>query len=304
MTTTDDIDTALLEPQPEIPRINTGSLTAEQIATYDREGYIVLPNLLSKEDLAPARQALCDKVSLIADQLFSEGLIKDKCETASFETRLVQLFKDLDEETFLRFGRSWRDPVAGYFHLIANPKIIDAVESLIGSEIFANPVYNARPKVPGVAAGAVPWHQDKSYWPNANWNPVITVWIPLVDTNLENGCLHVWPRTHKTKLVTYHAESHTGTAYTEIDLKEQADRNAVPLPMTAGSAILFNDRCIHSSTPNLSNHVRWSVDLRYQPTEQERMREYGVGFLARSRQHPERVAHVEDWLAGHDEHRG
>ena len=72
--------------------------------------------------------------------------------------------------------------------------------------------------------------------------------------------------------------------------------------MTAGSAILFNDRCIHSSTPNLSQGIRWSVDLRYQPTEQQRMREYGVGFLARSRKNPERVAHVEDWLAGNDEH--
>ena len=84
----------------------------------------------------------------------------------------------------------------------------------------------------------------------------------------------------------------------------QADRNAVCLPMTAGSAILFNDRCIHSSTPNLSNHVRWSVDLRYQPTEQMRMREYGIGFLARSRKYPERVARVDDWMAGNDEHAG
>ena len=302
MTTTDDIDTALIEAQPEMPKINTGSLTAEQIAQYDREGYLILPNLLTPEDLVPVKQALCDKVSGIADKLFADGLIKDKRENDPFETRLINLFKDLDEETFLKFGRSWRDPVAGYFHLISNPKILDAVESLIGCELFANPVYNARPKVPGVAAGAVPWHQDKSYWPNANWNPVITVWIPFVDTNLENGCLHVWPRTHKTKLVGYHAESHTGTGYTQIDLKEQADRNAVCLPMTAGSAILFNDRCIHSSTPNLSQGVRWSVDLRYQPTEQQRMREYGVGFLARSRQHPERVAHVEDWLAGNDEH--
>ena len=54
------------------------------------------------------------------------------------------------------------------YDLMSNPKILDAVESLIGGEIFANPVYNVRPKVPHVAAGAVPWHQDKSYWPEAN----------------------------------------------------------------------------------------------------------------------------------------
>ena len=72
---------------------------------------------------------------------------------------------------------------------------------------------------------------------------------------------------------------------------------AVLLPLEAGGAILFNDRCIHMSTPNQSNHVRWSVDLRYQPTDQDPMPQHGVGFLARSYQYPERVVTLEDWLA-------
>jgi ectoine hydroxylase-related dioxygenase (phytanoyl-CoA dioxygenase family) len=76
----------------------------------------------------------------------------------------------------------------------------------------------------------------------------------------------------------------------------------VALPVKAGSAVLFNDRLIHSSTPNLSDYVRWSVDLRYQPTDQDPMPQHGAGFLARSRLHPERVATLEDWLAGRPEH--
>jgi phytanoyl-CoA hydroxylase len=100
---------------------------------------------------------------------------------------------------------------------MSNLKILDAVESLIGGAIFANPVYNTRPKVPGVAAGAVPWHQDKSYWPDANANPVITVWIPLVDSTAENGCLQVWPRTQRERVLSYHNETSTDTGYTEID---------------------------------------------------------------------------------------
>jgi len=177
------------------------------------------------------------------------------------------------------------------------------VESLIGPEIFANPVYNVRPKVPKVAAGAVPWHQDKSYWPDANANPVITVWIPLVDATPVNGCLHIWPRTHKTRVMSYHQESHTGTGYFEIDAKdlERAKREAVALPVKAGTAILFNDRCVHMSTPNNSDHVRWSVDLRYQPTDQDPMPQHGAGFLARSARFPERVATLEDWMESRPE---
>ncbi|MEM7809216.1 MAG: phytanoyl-CoA dioxygenase family protein, partial [Planctomycetota bacterium] len=74
-------------------------------------------------------------------------------------------------------------------------------------------------------------------------------------------------------------------------------REAIPLPVPRGSLILFNDRNVHMSTPNKSDHVRWSVDLRYQPTDQDPMRSHGAGFLARSHERPEAVATLEDWLA-------
>lgn len=279
-----------------------GGLSSAQVDEYQREGFLVLPHLLDAADMAPARAAMEEKVSEIADDLYAAGLITDKREEEPFGTRLARLFDRLSDTEFLRYGRGWRDRKAGYYHLMANPKILDAVESLIGPELFANPVYNVRPKVPRVAAGAVPWHQDKSYWPGANANPVITVWIPLVDADLENGCLHIWPRTHNKQVLSWHAETHTGTGYTEIDDEHLKKVQAVPLPLEAGGAILFNDRCIHMSTPNNSTRVRWSVDLRYQPTDQDPMPEHGAGFLAHSRRHPERVATVEDWLAERPEH--
>jgi phytanoyl-CoA hydroxylase len=279
-----------------------GSLREEQIAHYEQEGFLVLPDLLNAEDLAPARASMTEKVSAIADQLFEEGLIRDKLEDRPFETRLAELFADLSDEDFLRSGRSWRDRLPGYYNLMANPKIVDAVQSLIGSEIFSNPVYNVRPKVPRVAAGAVPWHQDKSYWPDANANPVITVWIPLVDATLENGCLHIMPRTHKKRVLSFHTETYSGTGYTEIDQKHLKSGKIVPIPLRAGGAILFNDRCVHMSTPNNSRVVRWSVDLRYQPTDQDPMPQHGAGFLVRSERYPERVATLEDWLSEQPEH--
>jgi len=284
-----------------------GSLTEAQLSTYETEGYLVLHELLTPEELTPIHVSLGENVSAIADKLFDQGLITDKLENWPFETRLGGLFRGLSDHEFNRFGRSWRDRKPGFFHLMSNAKILDAVQSLIGPEIFSNPVYNVRPKVPKVAAGAVPWHQDKSYWPKANSNPVITVWIPLVDADLENGCLRIAPGTHKTKVLSYHAEQKTGTQYTEVDEnimeKTLSETEVVAIPVKAGSAILFNDRCLHMSTVNESeDRVRWSVDLRYQPTDQDPMLSYGSGFLARSHVHPERVAHLEDWLAERLEH--
>ena len=272
-------------------------LSTDQTTFYHAEGYLVLPGLLDDEDMAPARQAMMDKVEEIAVEMSSGREITDSHADAPFESRLALLFAGKTDEDFLRYGRSWRERRPGYYHLMANPKILDAVESLIGPEIFANPVYNTRPKVPGVAAGAVPWHQDKSYWPDANANPVITVWIPFVEANTVNGCLQIWPRTHKSRVLSYHNEARTGTAYTEIDDQHLTAIQALPLPVAAGDAILFNDRCVHMSTPNNSDHVRWSVDLRYQPTDQDPMPGLGAGFLARSHRFPEHTATLADWLA-------
>jgi ectoine hydroxylase-related dioxygenase (phytanoyl-CoA dioxygenase family) len=284
-------------------RNRSGSLTDEQVTFYDREGYLVLEQLLDQVDMLPVRLALSEKVSMIANELYADGLIADILEDHPFETRLADLFVGLTDEHFLRYGRGWRDRQAGCYDLMANAKIVDTIESLIGGEIFANPVYNVRPKVPGVAAGAVPWHQDKSYWPGANANPVITAWVALVDATHQNGCLQIMPRTHKKQVLAHHAETYSGTGYTEIDTKyTYKNKEVVALPVKAGSIILFNDRCIHMSTPNNSTVVRWSIDLRYQPTDQDPMPQHGIGFLARSRQHPERVATLEDWLAGRPEH--
>ena len=297
------------EPRYSLPdsKERMGSLTTEQVDFYNVEGYLVLPKLLDEDDLVPIKQALNDKVSEIAAQMISAGKLKNALEHESFQYRLAKMFEGLTDTDFLDFGRSWRDRHPGYFIFMSNPKILDAVESLIGPEIFSNPVYNTRPKVPKVAAGAVPWHQDRSYWPGANANPVITVWIPLVDANEVNGCLQIWPRTHNTELVQHHHETYSGTSYTEVDVEAESLKvfkkiNPVSLPIPAGGAILFNDRCIHMSTPNDSDHVRWSVDLRYQPTDQDPMPQHGTGFLCRSFQQPEHVATLEDWLAFRPEH--
>jgi phytanoyl-CoA hydroxylase len=281
-----------------------GSLTPEQLAFYDSEGYLVIPHLLDEQDMIPVREAISQKVDQIAADLLAAGLITDTYAGEVFETRLARLFEGLTDQDFHRFGRSWRDRLVGYYHLMANPKILDVMESLIGPEIFANPVYNTRPKVPKVAAGIVPWHQDKSYWPDANAAPVFTVWIPLVDSTHENGCLQVIPRTHKRRVLHHHHETYSGTGYEELDdiYVRPSQKEVVSLPIEAGGAIIFNDRFIHSSTANDSNHVRWSVDLRYQPIDQDPMQQHGTGFLARSRQRPECVATLEDWLAGKPEH--
>lgn len=283
-------------------RTQSGSLSGDQIRQYDDIGFIVLHELLDESDLNAVKSSMAQRVDEIADQLYEEGVIADKRDASPFETRLAEIFSGLPQEAFLRFGRSWRDRLPGYYDLMTNPKILDAIESLIGPEIYSSPVYNTRPKIPGVEAGAVPWHQDKSYWPDADAIPVLTAWVAISDATKENGCLNIWPGTHRLQVLSYHKESRTGTAYTQTDQKHLVHVKIQPLPVKAGSVIIFNDRVLHMSELNRSNGVRWSADLRYQPTDQDPMEQHGAGFLCRSRGKPDRIATLEDWLANRTEH--
>src|SRR6266542_5484218 len=106
-------------------------LTAEQMGRYEGEGYLVLSEFLDASDLAPAQTAMMEKVDRIAEDLLEAGLVASRLEEEPFETRLARLFENLSDAEFLKFGRGWRDRHPGYYEIQCNPKILDAVESLI-----------------------------------------------------------------------------------------------------------------------------------------------------------------------------
>jgi ectoine hydroxylase-related dioxygenase (phytanoyl-CoA dioxygenase family) len=174
--------------------------------------------------------------------------------------------------------------------------LLDLVESAIGPEIFSNPVQHIRMKLPAgtVTSDAsdglnakIPWHQDNGVvLPEADEATILTVWLPLNDATVENGCLQVIPRSHRGDL----APHCPGPRGAEIPARLLAEDRAVPLPMRAGSALLMHQRTIHSSLDNVTpDQVRISMDLRYQPIGQPTGRPAFPGFVARSHAHPERV---------------
>ena len=97
----------------------------------------------------------------------------------------------------------WVGPAV--FNMLRNEKLLDAVESIIGPEIYSNPVQHVRLKPPEhltpkdaegrVQLGKTPVHQDNGVvLPEADQTEMLTVWFPLWDATVENGCLVVWPQ--------------------------------------------------------------------------------------------------------------
>ena len=56
--------------------------------------------------------------------------------------------------------------------------------------------------------------------------------------------------------------------------------------MRRGDVLFLTRYTQHASLPNLSDSVRWSFDLRYNPVGQPTGREVFPGFVARSRANP------------------
>ena len=156
---------------------------------------------------------------------------------------------------------------SGIFDLITNPKLLNLAESLVGPEIIASSVYRLRPKVPGFAHGVVPWHQDSGYFePYCDDELVLTVWIPLVDATPERGCLRLMRHAHTTGVVPHRRETH-GTGYLEIPEPHLPLNDIVTVPVSLGGVLLLTNRTPHCSGDNVTDVIRWSVDIRYQSAD-------------------------------------
>src|SRR5262249_12198560 len=110
-----------------------------------------------------------------------------------------------------------------------------------------------------------------------------TAWIPFLDANSINGCIQVVRGGHrKGKVMRHHLENNVGDPkswYLYIDEKDLPPGDIVTCTMNFGSVLFLNQLIPHRSTENLSDKVRWSVDLRWQDPKLPAGDEGGAGVI-------------------------
>jgi len=239
------------------------SLTSEQREQFEREGYLVVDNIFDDAILQPVIEEIKVEVDERADALVKQGKLSQSYADAPFETRLGLISKETMDLAFSIWNGNLCGPA--FFNLIRCARLLDIAESFCGPELIASSVYRLRPKVPGHAYGAVPWHQDSGYMePFCDKAMVLTVWLPLVDATRENGCMWVIPRAHKTGQVVKHG-TREGKPYLIIP-DEALPQTAPPVcvPVKKYGALFLHNLTPHASFSNDTETVRWSMDLRYQ----------------------------------------
>lgn len=298
-----------------------GSLSREQVDQFEDQGYLVVQGLFDpKEDLDPVIEEYQGVLDRLVDELFEAGRISSRYEELSFGRKMIKIQQETGEAFAQNFDFSlpprrnikgdtplWLGE--GVFNVLSNPRLLDAVESIIGSEIYASPVQHVRMKMPEheipenlkmhYKLSRTEWHQDNGVLTEeADETDLITVWFPLWDAPIRSGPLQVQPYSHRRGLLQH---CPMGKGVSAIPKKLIDEMPTIGLPMNRGDALFMHRRTAHASLPNQSDDIRWSFDLRYHPVGQATGREEFPGFVARSRKAPEtelhdHVAWAESWL--------
>jgi ectoine hydroxylase-related dioxygenase (phytanoyl-CoA dioxygenase family) len=289
-------------------------ITPEMQAQFDELGYLVVDGLFDVEtDLAAVVADYGATLERLAQAWVDEGRLKDSYHGLPFGQRLVHIVQ--------AGGVNWAQPFdislpqtqvspdtpihtsQAVFNLLRHPRLLDVVEHFVGPEIYSNPIQHTRIKppehlVPAEARGGlmvrVGWHQDQGVaTPEQDETPVLTVWLPITDATVENGCLVVVPGSHLRGLAT-HCPGSGPDGGLQIPSRLIGGQ-PIPVPVKRGGALFLHSRTMHASLANRSDDIRWSFDLRYQPTGLPTGRPAFPGFVARSRRDPQ--SEQRDWRA-------
>lgn len=264
-------------------------LTDEQVRQFREEGVLVAEGVVTEKDIAPVIAEYEEWIDRRARQLHAEGKISDLHEGADFTHRFALLHAQSPEIEKGMDIMQARGPTM--FAFLRNENLLDAVECLVGPEITCSPIQHIRAKPPAASSGTgtnfynVPWHQDAGVTlEEADHSDIVTCWMALVDATIENGCMEVLPGVFKEGYREHVAEG--GTTIRPDLLPGVAAR---PVPVKRGGFVFMHRWTPHRSTPNFSDAVRWSLDLRYQKTGTPTGRPFHPDFVVRSRAHPESV---------------
>ena len=246
------------------------TLDADRFLNHD--GYVVARGLLPDD----AVTAMARAVEAAADRQIAgwikQGLIDRDFAEVPWEQRLHRAAQAAGSATERpEVLRSWRDRLVSpaLFDLQTHPNLVAALQTLTGPEIFGHGAFNGRPKLPGSEMQVVPWHQDDGYYGKEDrQDMILTTWIPLVPVDHVNGCMQVIAGSHLDGPVQ-HVKGDNAANFLEIPAGVD-ESNVETCEMQPGDVLIMHPLCLHRSTPNLSDIIRWSVDLRFVCGESKR----------------------------------
>ncbi len=252
------------------------TLTSEQRAQYDRDGFLVMSDF--------ADVASCDALRTRAEELVHDfdpsGIVsifstreQNRRSDDSFLTSGDKIRFFFEEDAFLpdgtlkqskeqsinKIGHALHDLDPVFNEFSRSPKVAELVADLgIERPLLLQGMYIFKqPKI----GGEVTCHQDSTFL-YTEPQSIAGLWFALEDATLDNGCLWAIPGGHKLGLKSRWLRSETGGMKFDIfDASPWPEEKLVPLEVRKGSLIILNGLLPHKSLANRSSKSRHAYTL-------------------------------------------
>ncbi|XP_076653473.1 phytanoyl-CoA dioxygenase, peroxisomal-like [Halictus rubicundus] len=230
------------------------SLSLQQRAFYEKNGYLVFPRLVPQEILDKCHKRFDDIVSGKAPRVGITVMhdVKDR--------KSVNKLQDIAEDEVFR-------------EYIVHNSVLDIVEAITGPNIMAmHSMLIAKPPDVGFGTSKHPPHQDLYYFPFRPADLIVASWTAMEPCNRENGCLYVAPGTHAIDHLHKHdyppgsgPRSVNKFYHGILDLPESTEW--LNLEMEPGDTVFFHPLLIHGSGVNTSKRTRRAISCHYAAAE-------------------------------------
>ena len=209
-------------------------LTLEQIQAYDRDGYVLVPDVFTPQEI----EILLANVTKEGRVTKHLGAALDAAGRAS----KLSLWMETGDDVFGAVS--------------ASPRVVNAVRMLAREEVYHwhSKVMMKEPRV----GGAWEWHQDYGYWygDGCLYPKLLSCMIALDPATRENGCLKVVPGSHLLGRFDHgRVGGQAGADQERVNaVIERLGVKYCEAP--AGSALFFHGNLFHASEANLSDKPR------------------------------------------------
>ncbi|XP_004924081.2 phytanoyl-CoA dioxygenase, peroxisomal [Bombyx mori] len=246
-------------------------LTEEQKKFYEENGYIVLKNVLSEEDLC--------SITIEYNNLFNR---KNQEKMESSWVGSDHNDRKHDKNFTVKGIHNLQFHHAVFSKFIFNDNLLDALEDVMNTKniIFHHTKAHYKPPEKGAA---YPMHQDYHYFPYEK-DSMVASFLHLDAADPKNGCLYVYPGSHKLG-----PQEDVGAKegnFHFVDQKKFPISGAKPVIADRGDVVVFSYLLIHGSTPKYSHRPRRMLLMQTAAADDRRLSigqptQPGYGWLLR-----------------------
>jgi len=217
--------------------VSPTSSTLDAVSAFYQDGYVILDRLFTESEIAPISEEVDGVIEGRVSYMPEKDLIWEP------DTNPPRLRNALRLHLYNPY----------FLQVAKNPKLISVLGEILGNplRLYGSQVF-AKPARVGTV---VPSHQDMPYWPFAPYE-LISAWIALDDSTVENGCVRMIAGSHKVGILPHDPTQVVGNSLGLRESRLLAGLPERPIEVKRGSVVLHHCLTVHRSGANQSDHPR------------------------------------------------